>query len=108
MKTPAKGEGAVQPAPPTRAQRFSQRVLLLAVVSKYQRKGIGVRQVRTALSRTATHCHPRSKESLMRARTETAILAHVDQREWALLQAQEEREKRNVFDLIKRLEEDAA
>jgi len=44
----------------------------------------------------------------IRHRIETAILAHVDQREWAFLQVQEEREKRNVFDLVKRLEEGAA
>jgi len=39
----------------------------------------------------------------IRERVETAILNHVDQHEWALLQAQEEREKKDIFELVKEL-----
>lgn len=41
----------------------------------------------------------------VRERIGASILAHVDQREWTFLRAQEEREKENIFHLVKRLEE---
>ncbi len=45
---------------------------------------------------------------IIRDKIERRILVHVEQGEWAFLQAQEEREKHNVFDLVKRLEAGAA
>jgi hypothetical protein len=41
--------------------------------------------------------------NVIRQRVRDAILIHIDQREWAFLLAQEEREKVGVFDLVRRL-----
>jgi hypothetical protein len=39
----------------------------------------------------------------IRARLEAAILAHVDAREWQFLKDQAERERQDVFDVVRQL-----